>query len=52
LGKYEGYLKQLFDERPFPANDNAAGRAWTYQTCTEFGYYQSNSPNFYQINTI
>jgi hypothetical protein len=49
LGKYDKYLKQLFDERPFPANDNAAGRAWTYQTCTEFGYYQS-SVILYQIN--
>ncbi len=24
-------------------NGNAAGRSWTYQTCTEFGYFQTGS---------
>ena len=38
---YSDYIKQLQDERPWPANQNAAGRSWTWQTCIEFGYYQN-----------
>eukprot|EP01122_Echinamoeba_exundans_P011847 TRINITY_DN4844_c0_g1_i1.p1 TRINITY_DN4844_c0_g1~~TRINITY_DN4844_c0_g1_i1.p1 ORF type:complete len:489 (-),score=98.17 TRINITY_DN4844_c0_g1_i1:20-1486(-) len=26
-----------------PKNPNAAGRAWTWQTCNEFGYFQTGS---------
>ncbi|KAF0983855.1 hypothetical protein FDP41_007770 [Naegleria fowleri] len=37
---YSDMIKQMKDERPFPQNQNSAGRAWTYQTCVEFGYYQ------------
>lgn len=38
---YNDYLSSLKDVRPNAQNPNSAGRAWTYQTCTEFGYYQS-----------
>jgi hypothetical protein len=41
LTTYNDYISSLKDIRPYPDNDNAAGRSWTYQTCTEFGYYQS-----------
>jgi hypothetical protein len=40
-GKYTSYLDKLKNEKIYPENDDAAGRAWTYQTCAEFGYYQS-----------
>lgn len=37
---YSSYLSQLQDERTFSSgNDNAAGRSWTWQYCTEFGYW-------------
>ncbi|EFC49265.1 peptidase S28 [Naegleria gruberi] len=38
---YSDFIKQMQDVRPWPANENAAGRSWTYQTCVEFGYYQN-----------
>lgn len=38
--KYSDYIAEYKDVRPWPQNENAAGRAWTYQTCTEFGYFQ------------
>lgn len=38
---YDSYLGVMRDVRPYTENKNAAGRAWMYQTCTEFGYYQS-----------
>lgn len=41
--KYTEYVNQLKDVRTFPENDNAAGRSWTYQTCIEFGFYQTGS---------
>lgn len=40
---YADYIRDLKDIRPYPENANAAGRAWTYQTCVEYGYYQTGA---------
>jgi len=36
---YEDSLKKLM--KTDPSNPDAAGRSWTYQTCGEYGYYQT-----------
>jgi len=36
---YTDYVTQLRDTTP--SNSNAAARAWTWQTCIEFGYFQT-----------
>jgi len=36
---YEAALAEL--RNTDPTNPNAAGRSWTYQTCGEYGYYQT-----------
>lgn len=38
---YADMVAELQDIRTYPANQGAAGRSWFYQTCTEFGYYQT-----------
>jgi len=36
---YEDTLSSL--KKTDPSNPDAAGRSWTYQTCVEYGYYQT-----------
>lgn len=38
---YDTLMKEL-KETSWENNTSVAGRAWTYQTCTEFGFYQSS----------
>ena len=38
---YESMVKELKVES-FSASEGAGGRQWIYQTCTEFGWYQSS----------
>uniref|UniRef100_A0A914CMA3 Uncharacterized protein n=1 Tax=Acrobeloides nanus TaxID=290746 RepID=A0A914CMA3_9BILA len=38
---YADLIKSLQDPTYDPTGDNAAGRSWTWQTCNEFGYFQS-----------
>jgi len=42
---YTDYIYQTQLVAPWPENGNAANRAWTYQTCTEFGYFQTGESN-------
>lgn len=47
---YQNTVEYLADSKPDPSN---AARPWVYQTCNEFGYYQTaDSPNqpFYAFN--
>eukprot|EP01027_Heterolobosea_sp_BB2_P006585 GEZU01009929.1.p2 GENE.GEZU01009929.1~~GEZU01009929.1.p2 ORF type:complete len:251 (+),score=87.69 GEZU01009929.1:378-1130(+) len=48
---YNDYIAQMKDTTPFPQNENAAGRTWTYQTCTEFGWYQTGEGNQQPFST-
>jgi len=37
---YDDVINEL--KNADPRNPNAAGRSWTYQTCVEYGYYQTD----------
>ncbi|XP_017480308.1 PREDICTED: putative serine protease K12H4.7 [Rhagoletis zephyria] len=37
--KYDNFIQSLSEEK---WNNASAGRLWTYQTCTEFGFFQSS----------
>lgn len=39
--RYDKYLEEMKSVKTWPENEAAAGRAWVWQTCTEFGYYQA-----------
>ncbi|KAK8768395.1 hypothetical protein V5799_015142 [Amblyomma americanum] len=38
---YDAFINSL-REIEFNSTEGAGGRQWTYQTCVEFGYYQSS----------
>jgi len=38
---YTDYVTQL--RNTDPTNSNAASRSWTWQTCIEFGYFQTST---------
>ncbi|KNC46087.1 prolylcarboxypeptidase [Thecamonas trahens ATCC 50062] len=42
---YTGEMAALMDTHPDPNSVNAIMRSWTWQTCTEYGYYQVCNPD-------